>query len=165
MVWFCQLSLSFFSYRLDPPSQSIISVGQELFNLTEEYVEHEVPILHPIKDLGFNDIDFVDKYKRLKNIEEKLSSYKCLDCPSFDEHVSLIDHILVPFSARITWKCECSPLWRAVKYLDLKFQKISERGLWNLPIILRDVKKFWTNIFVFVDWLKYWVRRIYENSY
>lgn len=64
-------------------------MGQELFNLAEEYVEHGAPILHPIKDLGFNDIDFVDKYKRAKIIEGKLSSYKCLDCPSFGEHVSL----------------------------------------------------------------------------
>jgi len=77
-------------FRLDPPSQSTIKAGQDLYNLTQDFIQTGCPILHPIRDMNINDIEFVENYRNLQAAESRCSSYKCLECLNIQEHFSTV---------------------------------------------------------------------------
>lgn len=74
-------------YRNDPPSQSVISATQELLRITEANIDG-LPGLDPLKDLHLRDIELVEKFRSLELMKEKLTTFNCINCPRFSEHVS-----------------------------------------------------------------------------
>ena len=71
---------------------------QELLNLAYDWQPTGVtadtnkrqPLIDPIRDLKINDIDFVDGTKRVKNLEQQITGFQCLQCKKINEHVSIM---------------------------------------------------------------------------
>lgn len=45
--------------------------------------------LDPLKDLKINDMDYVSMLKEMKEMEDSMEQYGCIQCPAFEKHVSL----------------------------------------------------------------------------
>ena len=85
--------------RSDPPSQSVSIATQELLRLTEAN-PGGLPGLDPLKDLHLRDIELVEKFRALELMKEKFSTFNCINCPRFSEHVSDVSQLL--FNNKIT---------------------------------------------------------------
>ncbi|XP_065647827.1 superkiller complex protein 2 isoform X2 [Hydra vulgaris] len=77
-------------FRSDPPSQSTVIAGQQLFNLAKDFNDKVCPVMHPIHDLCLNEIEFVEKHKKFERILPSLHCFNCLDCPDIIKHFSLM---------------------------------------------------------------------------
>lgn len=64
-----------------------MSAEQELLRLSEANPEG-LGTMDPIKDFNIRDIDMVTTIARKQSVEEQIINYKCLNCPTFTEHVS-----------------------------------------------------------------------------
>ena len=74
--------------RNDPPGQSASTATQELLRVVEANPTG-LPGLDPIKDLHLRDMELVDKFCILKQIEETLTTFQCVHEPNFQENVSI----------------------------------------------------------------------------
>ena len=73
----------------DQPSAFCTKAVQELSRLTEEFYSR-CTFLDPIKHFKINDMQFIDIMDKKRKIEETMESYECINCPHFEEHVSLL---------------------------------------------------------------------------
>ena len=82
-------STFFFFFRDDPPGQSVSIATQELLRLTETNSDG-LPGLDPVKDLHIRDIELVEQFRSIQAMEQTFTSFQCINCPRFQEHVSVI---------------------------------------------------------------------------
>jgi len=61
---------------------------QELVRITEANIDG-LPGLDPVKDLHLRDIDLVEKFRSLELMKQKFSTFNCVNCPRFTEHVCI----------------------------------------------------------------------------
>lgn len=47
-------------------------------------------MIDPVKDLHVKDLDLIEKFSRMKFLEDSLPKYNCIHDPSFEENVSKI---------------------------------------------------------------------------
>lgn len=76
-------------HRKDEPSQNTTLATQELLRLTE-VDPGGLPMIDPVKDLHVKDLDLIEKFSRMKFLEDSLPKYNCIHDPSFEENVSKI---------------------------------------------------------------------------
>ncbi len=78
-----------FHFRNDPPGQSVSVATQELLRLVESNPTG-LPALDPIKDLHMRDMELVDRFTILRQIEDSLQTFQCVNEPNFLENVSIV---------------------------------------------------------------------------
>lgn len=80
--------LYFIYFSQDPPGQSTVLATQELLRLTEASPEG-LETIDAVKDLHIRDLELVEQFKEMENLELTISSFECLNCSQFDNHVRL----------------------------------------------------------------------------
>lgn len=73
-------------FRKDEPSQNTTLATQELLRLTE-VDPGGLPMIDPVKDLHVKDLDIIEKFSRMKFLEDSLPKYNCIHDPSFEENL------------------------------------------------------------------------------
>lgn len=74
-------------FSQDPPGQSTVLATQELLRLTEASPEG-LETIDAVKDLHIRDLELVEQFKEMENLELTISSFECLNCSQFDNHFS-----------------------------------------------------------------------------
>lgn len=77
---------TFCSQSQDPPGQSTVLATQELLRLTEANPDG-LETVDAIKDFKIQNLELVEKYKEMQNVEVTIGNYDCLSCSQFDNHV------------------------------------------------------------------------------
>ena len=73
--------------RNDPPGQNTSVAAQELLRVVEANPKG-LPGLDPSTDLKLRDIDLVEQFYTLRQLEEGFKHFKCVHDPSFLDNVS-----------------------------------------------------------------------------
>ncbi len=73
-------------YREYPLQAATLKLRQQLLQLVADN-PNGLPSLDPMKDLKINDMGYVDMYEEKKSFESAVMSYKCIQCPQFNQHV------------------------------------------------------------------------------
>lgn len=81
-----------------------VKLALNLYNYTETYMTELLTndnnnssqiddLIDYIKDLNIRDIDFTSFHDDYKDIQSRLSKFKCIQCSNFSEHVSIVIQI------------------------------------------------------------------------
>ena len=73
--------------RNDPPGQNTSVAAQELLRLVEANPSG-LPGLDPINDLKLRDMELVEQFSTLRQLQEGFQHYRCVHDPSFNDNVS-----------------------------------------------------------------------------
>ncbi|PIK56497.1 putative helicase SKI2W, partial [Apostichopus japonicus] len=69
----------------DPPGQSTVLATQELLRLTEANPEG-LETVDAVKDFHIDDMELVEQYKEMQNLDVTIGQFDCLGCSQFDDH-------------------------------------------------------------------------------
>lgn len=75
-------------HRNDPPGQNTSVTTQELLRLVEANPTG-LPALDPINDLKLRDMELVEQFYSLRQLQQGFQHFKCIHDPSFSENASI----------------------------------------------------------------------------